>query len=169
MRRPQTSAMQHYIGLDVSVKETSVCIVDKAGKVIREVKVATEPVAILAVLTEEALAIERIGLEAGPLSQWLYSALAEAGLPVICVETRHMKAAHEGDAIAHLALWHDQLMSERGILCFKPALRLEERDNHVQQEGYQGDHVICAAQTRILKISDQRLARLVAPAAACPL
>src|SRR6266496_1264812 len=85
--------MQHYIGLDVSVKETSVCIVDKAGKVIREVKVATKPVAILAVLTEEALAIERIGLEAGALSQWLYSALAEAGLPVICVETRHMKAA----------------------------------------------------------------------------
>ena len=85
--------MQHYVGLDVSVKETSICIVDKAGKVIRDVKVATEPVAILAVLTEEALAIERIGLEAGPLSQWLYSALAEAGLPVICVETRHMKAA----------------------------------------------------------------------------
>ena len=85
--------MQHYVGLDVSVKETSVCIVDKAGKVIREVRVATEPVAIFAVLTEEPLAIERIGLEAGPLSQWLYSALAEAGLPVICVETRHMKAA----------------------------------------------------------------------------
>jgi transposase len=85
--------MQHYVGLDVSVKETSVCIIDKAGKVIREVKVATKPVPILAVLTEEALAIERIGLEAGPLSQWLYSALAEACLPVICVETRHMKAA----------------------------------------------------------------------------
>src|SRR3954466_3823131 len=85
--------MQHYVGLDVSVKETSVCIVDKAGKVIREVKVATKPAEILAVLTEEALAIERIGLEAGPLSQWLYGALAEAGLPVICVETRHMKAA----------------------------------------------------------------------------
>src|SRR5262245_18391334 len=77
--------MQHYVGLDVSVKETSVCIVDKAGKVIRELKAASEPVAILAVLTEEALAIERIGLEAGPLSQWLYSALADAGLPVICV------------------------------------------------------------------------------------
>jgi transposase len=85
--------MQHYVGLDVSVNETSVCIVDKAGKLIREVKVATEPVAILAVLTEEPLALERIGLEAGPLSQWLYSALAEADLPVICVETRHMKAA----------------------------------------------------------------------------
>jgi len=58
--------MQHYVGLDVSVKETSVCIVDKAGKLIREVKVATKPAEILAVLTEEALAIERIGLEAGP-------------------------------------------------------------------------------------------------------
>src|SRR5260370_1360718 len=89
----RSAAMQHYVGLDVSVKETSVCIVDKAGKWIREVKVATKPAAILAVLTEEALAIERIGLEAGPLSQWLYGALAEAGLPVICVETRHMKAA----------------------------------------------------------------------------
>jgi transposase len=85
--------MQHYVGLDVSVKETSVCIIDKPGKLILEVKVATNPAAILAVLTEETLAIERIGLEAGPLSQWLYSALAEAGLPVICVETRHMKAA----------------------------------------------------------------------------
>jgi hypothetical protein len=84
--------MQYYVGLDVSVKETSVCIIDKTGKVIREARVATTPVAILAVLTEEALAIERIGFEAGPLSQWLYSALAEAGLPVICVETRHMNA-----------------------------------------------------------------------------
>src|SRR4029453_12114802 len=63
--------MQHYVGLDVSVNETSVCIVDKAGKVIREVKVATEPVAILAVLTEERLALWRIGLGAGPLSEWL--------------------------------------------------------------------------------------------------
>jgi transposase len=89
----RSAAMQHYVGLDLSVKETSVCIIDKAGKVIREVKVATKPVPILAVLTEEALAIERIGLEVGPLSQWLYSSLAEAGLPVICVETRHMKAA----------------------------------------------------------------------------
>ena len=63
------------------------------AKVIREVKVTSEPGAILVVLADEAFAIKRIGLEAGPLSQWLYSALAEAGLPVICVETRHMKAA----------------------------------------------------------------------------
>ena len=86
--------MKHYAGLDVSIKETSVCIVDNTGQVVREVKVTTEPEAILTVLADEALTIERIGLEAGPLSQWLYSGgLAEAGLPVICVETRHMKAA----------------------------------------------------------------------------
>lgn len=85
--------MEHYAGLDVSVKETSVCVIDGSGKTIREVKVATEPAAILAVLLDDAFAIERIGLEAGPLSQWLYSGLAERGLPIICVETRHMKAA----------------------------------------------------------------------------
>jgi transposase len=85
--------MEHSAGLDVSVKETSVCIVDETGKIIREVKVASEPDALLAVLTNPAYRFRRIGLEAGPLSQWLFSALVEAGLPVICVETRHMRAA----------------------------------------------------------------------------
>ena len=84
--------MDHFAGLDVSVKETSVCIVDDTGRIVREVKVASEPEALLAVLTNPAYHFKRIGLEAGPLSQWLYSALAEAGLPVICVETRHMRA-----------------------------------------------------------------------------
>jgi transposase len=85
-------SMDHFAGLDVSVKETSVCIVDDTGKIVREVKVASEPDALLAVLMNPAYRFKRIGLEAGPLSQWLFSALAEAGLPVICVETRHMRA-----------------------------------------------------------------------------
>jgi len=85
--------MDHFAGLDVSVKETSVCILDDAGRIVREVKVASEPEALLQVLTNPAYHFKRIGLEAGPLSQWFYSALAEAGLPVICVETRHMRAA----------------------------------------------------------------------------
>ena len=84
--------MDHFAGLDVSVKETSICIVDDAGKIVREVKVASEPEVLLAVLKNLAYHFKRIGLEAGPLSQWLFSALAEAGLPVICVETRHMQA-----------------------------------------------------------------------------
>jgi len=84
--------MDHSAGLDVSVKETSVCIVDDTGKIVREVKVASEPEDLLRVLANPIYHFKRIGLEAGPLSQWLFSALAEASLPVICVETRHMRA-----------------------------------------------------------------------------
>jgi transposase len=85
--------MDYFAGLDVSVKDTSVCIVDDTGKIIRETKVASEPEALLTVLRSAAYQFKRIGLEAGPLSQWLFSALGEVGLPVICVETRHMRAA----------------------------------------------------------------------------
>ena len=84
--------MAYFAGLDVSVKETSVCIVDDAGKIVREARVASEPEALLQVLTNTIYRFKRVGLEAGPLSQWLYSVLAEAGFPVICVETRHMRA-----------------------------------------------------------------------------
>jgi transposase len=84
--------MDYFAGLDISVKETSVCIVDDTGRLVREVKVASEPEALLPVVTNPLWRFKRIGLEAGPLSQWLFSALAEAGLPVICVETRHMRA-----------------------------------------------------------------------------
>jgi transposase len=85
-------SMDHFAGLDVSVKETSVCIVDDKGRIVREVRVASEPEALFAVLKNPAYHFKRIGLEAGPLLQWLYGGLAEAGLPVVCVETRHMQA-----------------------------------------------------------------------------
>ena len=84
--------MKHYAGLDVSVKETSVCILDETGKVCRELKVTSHPDDLVQVLRDPAWRLERVGLEAGPLSQWLYSGLAAAGLPVICIETRHTKA-----------------------------------------------------------------------------
>jgi transposase len=66
--------------------------VDETGRIVREVKVASEPEALLPVLTSGAYHFKRIGLEAGPLSQWFFGALAEASLPVICVETRHIRA-----------------------------------------------------------------------------
>jgi transposase len=83
--------MTHYVGLDVSVKETSICIVDETGKAVRETKATSDPEAIIAVLKAAGFEYVRVCLEAGPLSQWLVSGLADAGLPVICVETRHMK------------------------------------------------------------------------------
>jgi transposase len=85
--------MAHYVGLDVSVRHTSICIVDEIGKLVRETRVASDPAAIIPILTAPTIDCRRVGLEAGPLSQWLFSGLAEAGVPVICVETRHMKAA----------------------------------------------------------------------------
>ncbi len=84
--------MKHCAGLDVSVKETAIGIVDETGKIVREAKVTTEPEAVVALLNEAGLGYARVGLEAGPLSQWMVTGLLEAGLPVVCVETRHMKA-----------------------------------------------------------------------------
>jgi len=84
--------MALYVGLDVSVAETAVCVVDAAGKVLAEKKAPTEPDDLIALLADLGGEYGRIGLEAGPLSQWLVNGLAEAGLPVVCVETRHMKA-----------------------------------------------------------------------------
>jgi len=69
-------SMKHYAGLDVSVKETSVCVVDEAGKIVRELKVPSHPEDLVDVLKDAAWRLERIGLQAGPLSQWLFSGLA---------------------------------------------------------------------------------------------
>ncbi len=84
--------MNYYAGLDVSVKETSVCILDQAGQICREVKVPSHPEDLARVLAEPDRPLERVGLEAGPLSQWLFGGLAERGVPVVCIETRHTKA-----------------------------------------------------------------------------
>jgi transposase len=85
--------MKHYGGIDVSLEYASVCVVDAAGKIVREGKVASEPVTLITWLRSLGVNLERIGLEAGPLSQWLYGALREAGLAVELLETRHVKTA----------------------------------------------------------------------------
>ena len=85
--------MTYYVGLDVSVKTTSVCIVDEAGKIVKERSLATEPDHIAAWLGKTGLTFERVGHEAGPMSSWLHDGLAKLGLPVVCVEARHMQTA----------------------------------------------------------------------------
>lgn len=85
--------MEHYAGLDVSLEQTSVCVVDAQGQVVREVKVASEPDALIRVLSCQDLEIARVGLEAGPLSQWLHAGLVTAGYEAVLLETRHVKAA----------------------------------------------------------------------------
>lgn len=85
--------MEHYAGMDVSLEQTSVCVVDAQGQVVREAKVASEPDALIRFLCAQDLEIARVGLEAGPLSQWIHGGLAAAGFETVLLETRHVKAA----------------------------------------------------------------------------
>jgi transposase len=85
--------MDYYAGIDVSLEQSSVCVLDSSGKVIREAKVASEPEELIAWFCNLGLAMTRIGLEAGPLSQWLFAAMKQAGLPVELLETRHVHNA----------------------------------------------------------------------------
>jgi transposase len=85
--------MDHYVGIDVSLELSSVCILDAAGQIVKEAKVASEPEALTTFLTRLGLPLTRIGLEAGPLSQWLHAALVKAGFETVLLETRHVKAA----------------------------------------------------------------------------
>jgi transposase len=84
--------MSLYAGLDISVKTTAVCVVDGNGQVLLETVVESSPDAIADRLRELGQPLERIGLEAGPLSQWIYAGLIDIGLAPVCVETRHMHA-----------------------------------------------------------------------------
>ena len=85
--------MEHYAGLDVSLELTSVCIVDAQGGIVRETKVASHPEDLVRHLRSLEHPITRIGLEAGPLSQWLHAGLTGAGFEAALLETRHVKAA----------------------------------------------------------------------------
>ena len=85
--------MEHYVGLDVSLKQTAICIVDQTGKVVCEGVVISDPEAIATFVKSKSACAVRIGLETGPTSTWLWSELKRMGLPVICIDARHAKAA----------------------------------------------------------------------------
>ena len=85
--------MEHYAGIDVSLEQSSICVVDGSGKIVRECKAASEPAALIDYMRSLGLTLSRIGLEAAPLSQWLYAAMKQAGLAVELLETRHVRDA----------------------------------------------------------------------------
>src|SRR5215213_8020908 len=82
-----------YAGIDVALERSSVCVVDAAGRIVREAKVASEPEALVAWFRGLGTDVTRVGLEAGPLSQWLFAAMREAGLAAELLETRHVRDA----------------------------------------------------------------------------
>ena len=85
--------MNYYAGIDVSLEYSSVCVLDSNGKIVREAKVLSEPEALIAWFGSIGFGVERVGLEAGPLSQWLFAAMKQAGLAVELLETRHVRDA----------------------------------------------------------------------------
>src|SRR4051812_9010364 len=85
--------MEQYAGIDVSLEASHVCVVDAQGKILKEAKVASEPEALIAWFAAHGTPMARIGLEAGPLSQWLFAGMKAAGLAVELLETRHVRAA----------------------------------------------------------------------------
>jgi transposase len=85
--------MDYYAGIDVSLEYSSVCVVDASGEIVRETKVASEPEALIAWFGAVGFGLARIGLEAGPLSQWLLAAMRHEGLAVELLETRHVRDA----------------------------------------------------------------------------
>jgi len=87
------TTMNHYAGIDVSLESSSVCLVDATGKVVAEAQVMSEPEALVAWFGARPEQMAGIGLEAGPLSQWLFAALEAAGLPAVLLETRHVRTA----------------------------------------------------------------------------
>ena len=85
--------MEVYVGLDVSLNGTSICVVDGSGKIVSEGKVLSEPLALAEFLRAKAGNAKRIGLETGPTTTWLWHELRALGLPVLCIDARHAKAA----------------------------------------------------------------------------
>ena len=85
--------MEYFAGLDVSLEETAICIVDDTGLIVREARAASEPEALVAFFRASGIAMKRVGLEACSMTAWLHQALTEAGIAVICIDTRHAKAA----------------------------------------------------------------------------
>ena len=85
--------MEHYVGLDVSLKLTAICVVDQTGKIEREGMVVSNPEAIAAFIKSHAPHVARVGLETGATATWLWTELNKMGLPIICIDARHAKAA----------------------------------------------------------------------------
>ena len=85
--------MKLFVGLDVSLEKTAICVVSEHGKIEREAQAASEPEALTRWMGDLDGTIAAIGLEAGPLSQWLHRGLTEAGLDVVLMETRQVKGA----------------------------------------------------------------------------
>ena len=138
--------MEEYIGLDVSMKETAISI-RRDGKRIWRGKCASDPAVIASLLRKHAPSAKRVIFETGPLSVWFYHALCAEGLPAICIDARHAKAAldmaanktdaNDADGLAHLA-----------EVCFYREVRVKGFDSMLTR-------TLVSARTRLVRITTE--------------
>jgi transposase len=126
--------MKHYAGIDVSLESASVCIVDERGLIVREGKVASEPEALIEWLGKLGRPLELIGLEAGPLSQWLHGGLSQAGLQVELLETG--QAEERGSSILQRVTaprrWTDLVLTN--LIMWRPPRRPRTEESARRQD-----------------------------------
>src|SRR4051794_34254458 len=114
--------MNYYAGLDVSLEETAICVVDGSGLIVKEVRAASEPEALIAALKAIDVPLERIGLEACSLTAWLHDGLRGAGLPAICIETRQANAAMKTCRTRPIATTRGRLLRSCGRVGLGPSM-----------------------------------------------
>lgn len=132
--------MKYFAELDVSLEETAICVVEESGRIVKEMRAASEPEALIIALRKVGLPLERLGLEACSLTAWLHDGLRAEGLPAICIETRQANAAmktmpnktdrNDARALAQIMRtgWYRRCMSRAGnagcgARCWLPAAR----------------------------------------------
>ena len=126
--------MERYVGLDVSLKETSICVVDDDGKILCEGTVISEPEAIAEFIQMHAVDAKRIGLETGPTATWLWHDLRALGLPVICIDARH---ANANEVMAELRdHFFPQLLADHPGLTFSLQGEQREQRRQVQRRAW---------------------------------
>jgi transposase len=144
--------MEHYVRLDISLKLTAICIVDRTGKIQREGVVPSDPEAIAAFIESHSSNVARVGLEAGATSTWLWTELNKLGLPVICINARHAKTA--------LTLTAAKLQEAHpvGLVCVKVYLGRREADHKASliigqapQSRHSIEQHLCASRQMLLR------------------
>src|SRR5262249_53556923 len=134
--------MEHYAGIDVSLELSSVCVVDGRGKIVKEAKVASEPEVLGCFFKELGVPVNRIGLEAGPFSQWRHGGVAQEGFQTRLLGTRQVEAAL-------LAVRGERARQRRGWVC--PLLRMGWfQQVHAKSIGSQEIRALLVARKQLL-------------------
>ena len=122
--------MEYYVGLDVSLKQTSICVVNQTGSIVQEGVIDSDPEAIASFVRSRAPGTVRIGIETGPTTTWLWTELKRLGLSVICIDARHARAVLKMQTASLRATATLALLSPLRLTSFMPQACSWHRSHH---------------------------------------